>query len=76
MKALLRRKNIEFEEIKLVTDEEIAEFKENLDVTTVPQLVDNEKLVGGFVTVLDMLRNKFNYEELHKVTKVVVNNLN
>jgi ribonucleoside-diphosphate reductase alpha subunit len=76
MKALLKRKNINFKEIKLETDEEIAEFKEKYNVETVPQLLDQDKLVGGFNTVQGILRNKFNYDELHAVTKVVTNNLN
>ena len=76
MKALLKRKNITFNEIKLETDEEIAEVKEKYNINTVPQLLDDGKLIGGFNTVLDILRNKFDYEKLHEVTKVVTNNLN
>ena len=76
LKALLKRKKIEFEEIELTTDEEIQEFKEKLNVTTVPQLVDDEKLIGGFTDVLNILRNKFDYSLLHKITKVVTKNLN
>ena len=38
---------IEFKEIKLVTDADISVFKNQWGVITVPQLVDNEVLVGG-----------------------------
>ena len=61
LKALLKRKLIEFKEIKLETQEEIDEFKEKYSVETVPQLLDNNKLIGGFNKVLDILRNKFSY---------------
>lgn len=76
MKALLKRKGIDFKEIKLVTDKEIAEFKEKHRVETIPQLLDNSKLIGGFNTVQEILRNNYDYERLHAVAKVVTNNLN
>ena len=76
MKTLLKRKGIEFKEIKLETDEEFAEVKEKYGIETVPQLFNDGKFVGGFNTVLDLLRNQFDYDELHRVTKVVTNNLN
>ena len=76
MKALLKRRNIIFLEIKLKTDDEIKNFKEMWNVKTVPQLIDNGKLVGGFTEVLNKLRNKFDYELLHKITKIITKNLN
>jgi len=76
MKALLKRKNIIYEEIILSTNEEIEQFSKEFVVTTIPQLVDNDKLVGGYKAVLNILRNKFDYELLHKVTKVITRNLN
>ena len=76
LKALLRRKNVEFKEIKLETKEEIAKFNEIYCVTTIPQLIDDNKLVGGFTAVLDILRNQFDYTLLHKVVKVITKNLN
>ena len=76
LKALLKRKNVEFKEIKMETSEEITRFKEIYGVTTIPQLIDNNKLVGGFNQVLDILRNQFDYELLHQVTKVITKNLN
>jgi len=76
MKALLQKKNVDFEEIKLVTDEEVSTFKDKFNVTTVPQLVDDEKLIGGYTTVLNILRNTFDYDLLYKVAKVITCNLN
>ena len=76
MKALLKRKHVVFEEIKLITDEDFIEFKAKYDVQTVPQLLDNGELIGGFTAVLDILRNKFDYDELHRITKVITINLN
>ena len=76
MKALLKRKNILFKEIIIETEDEFTAIKEKYNINTVPQLIDDGKLIGGFNTVLDILRNKFDYEKLHKVTKVLTNNLN
>ena len=76
LKALLKRKSVEFKEIKLETREEIARFKEIYGVATIPQLIDDNKLVGGFNQVLDILRNQFDYERLHHVVKIITRNLN
>ena len=76
MKALLKRKNISFLETKLNSDDEIKNFKDTWNVETIPQLIDNGKLVGGFTELLNKLRNKFDYELLHKTTKIITKNLN
>ena len=76
LKDLLKRKNIEYIEHKLTNQEEIDTFKNKWNVTTVPQLIDNNNLIGGFTDTIDILRDQFDYEKLHKVTKVVTNNLN
>ena len=76
LKVLLKRKDINYEEILLESDEEIMKFKEKWDVSTLPQLTDNDILIGGYKNVLDILRNKFDYEKLYRITKVVTNNLN
>jgi len=76
LKQLLKKKHIEYKEIKLVSDAEIAEFKNTIGVSTVPQLLHGDELIGGFNNVLDILRNKFDYVELYNVTKIVANNLN
>jgi ribonucleoside-diphosphate reductase alpha subunit len=76
MKSLLRKKKVAFDETLLVTEEEIQAFKNEFNVTTVPQLVDDGKLIGGYTTVLNILRSTFDYELLHKIAKVITCNLN
>ena len=77
LRALLKRKGIAFDEIKLTTQAEIVDCKTGArwNVTTVPQLVDNGTLVGGYTDVLDILRSTFDYDKLHEVTKLVTRNL-
>ncbi len=75
LKALLKRKSINFVE-KHVASSEFDEFKKTHNVETIPLLYDGERQIGGFTDTLNILRNKFNYKELHEVTKVVTNNLN
>jgi ribonucleoside-diphosphate reductase alpha subunit len=76
MKALLKKRGIDYNEIVLSTDEEFSEFKEKNSVQTLPQLFDNGLLIGGYNKVEDILRHKFDYEKLHSVTKIVTENLN
>lgn len=75
MKALLKKRGIDYNEIVLSTDEEFSEFKEKNSVQTLPQLFDNGVLIGGYNKVEDILRHKFDYEKLHSVTKIVTENL-
>lgn len=76
LKDLLKRKNIDYKEHFLSSQTDIDNFKSKWDVSTIPQLIDNDKLIGGFTDTLNILRNKFDYDKLHEVTKVVTNNLN
>ena len=76
MKALLKKRGINYNEIVLSTDREFSEFKEKNSVETLPQLFDNGVLIGGYNKVEDILRHKFDYEKLHSVTKTVTENLN
>ena len=75
LKALLKRKNITYTEIHIASSD-FNEFKKTHNVETIPLLYDGERQIGGFTDTLNILRNKFNYKELHEVTKVVTNNLN
>ena len=75
LKALLKKRNISFEEV-LLEENDFADFKQKYDVSTLPQLFDNDILIGGYNKVEDILRHKFDYENLHKVTKIVTENLN
>jgi ribonucleotide reductase alpha subunit len=58
MKALLKKRGIDYNEIVLLTDEEFSEFKEKNSVQTLPQLFNNGVLIGGYNKVEDILRHK------------------
>ena len=75
LKVLLKNKNINYQEIKL-NDENIKEELEKLNVKTVPQLIDNDILIGGYSVVEKKLKDIFDYDSLYKVTKVITENLN
>ena len=75
IKALLNRKNVVFNQV-IISPELFNDFKQKHGVDTLPQLYHGDKLVGGYTAVLNMLRNVFDYKLLHKVTKIVTNNLN
>ena len=75
LKALLKRKNIDYTQT-VISEDDFEDFKQKHNVFTLPQLYHGEKLIGGYSDVLDILKNTFNYELLHKVTKVVTRNLN
>ena len=76
LKGLLKKRNIDFEEVVLSTDEDFTEFKNKHEVETLPQLFDNDILIGGYNKVEDILRHKFDYDKLHEVTKILTDNLN
>ena len=75
LKVLLKNKNVDFEEIILTEDNYLDELCK-FGVKTLPQLIDNGKLVGGYDIVEKMLKSEFDYDKLHEVTKVVTENLN
>ena len=75
LKALLRKKNVEYVEVE-VESNSFEEFKSTHGVSTLPQLYDGDNIVGGFTSVLNLLKNQFDYEKLHDITKVVTSNLN
>jgi ribonucleoside-diphosphate reductase alpha subunit len=78
LKGLLTKRKISFKEciIENGNEEEYNTFKTRYGVDSLPQLVDNNYLVGNYQMVENLLRNKFDYEELHSVTKIVTDNLN
>tara|TARA_Y100001958_G_scaffold159515_1_gene161388 strand:- start:983 stop:3748 length:2766 start_codon:yes stop_codon:yes gene_type:complete len=76
LKCLLKRKEINYTEVKLEDAESFQKFREKMNVATVPQLFHKETRIGGYNDVLDILRNYFDYEKLHEVTKTVTTNLN
>jgi len=78
LKGLLTKRKISFKEcvIENGNEEEYNTFKTKYGIDSLPQLVDNNYLVGSYQVVETLLRNKFDYEELHSVTKIVTDNLN
>ena len=75
LKALLKRKNINYNQT-LITSDKFEEFKRNNGVETLPQLYHGGLRLGGYTDILNLLRNTFDYDLLHKVTKVATYNLN
>jgi len=75
MKNELKKNNISYKE-ELVSVEDFESFKKQHGVETVPQLYDGDELIGGYTKVAELLKPTFNYDKLHKITKIVTNNLN
>ena len=75
LKMLLRNKNVTFKEYKIKKNA-FQEFKEKFEVETLPLVLDNNKKIGGYTDTLNILRSQFDYNKLHDVTKIVVENLN
>ena len=75
LKALLKKKNIGYAEV-MIDQDKFEEFKKLYNVEKLPQLFSDTRKVGGYTVTLNILRNTFDYELLHKVTKVVTSNLN
>ena len=75
MKNELKKNNISYKEEK-VEVEDFESFKKQHSVETVPQLYDGDDLIGGYSKVAELLKPVFDYDELHKITKIVTNNLN
>lgn len=87
LKGLLRQHSIPYREIKLKRDDFgsiiLPECFRTYDVKTVPQLFrqsnsDNNRdnHIGGYDAVWELLKPKYNYDELHKITQMVTRNLN
>ena len=75
LKALLKRKQLEFTTEK-IDESSFEEFKKNTGATTLPQLYEDEDRIGGFTDTLNLLRSTYDYDELHRITKIVTKNLN
>jgi len=76
LKNLLKKNNINYKEIVL-NNETFEQFKIETNLLTVPQLFNNEtELIGGYNNCLKLLKSKFDYNKLHKVTKIITENLN
>ena len=76
LKALLKKKEIIYKEILVDETNRDKLVEDENGVKTLPQLFDEEKYIGGFDTVLNILRNSFDYDKLHYLSKVLTKNLN
>ena len=47
-----------------------------IEPTTFPQIIVNEKYLGPYDELVKHLRSEFDYEKLHKITKIITDNLN
>jgi ribonucleoside-diphosphate reductase alpha subunit len=81
-KELFDNNGFDYEEINLDDDEKRKEFynsvNKNLDdkINSVPQIYINNKRIGGYKEIIKILKPTFNYELLHKITKIITYNLN
>ena len=74
IKLILKKNKLSYTEI-LLDQKEFYLFKEKYNVNTLPQIFDNDVLLGGFTDFLNKVRPIFDYELLHNITKIVARNL-
>jgi ribonucleoside-diphosphate reductase alpha subunit len=80
-KNLLDKNNIKYTVFN-VTSDEITSFKHlfkctyEVEVATFPQIIVDEKYLGPYSELVKHLRSEFDYEKLHKITKIITDNLN
>ena len=76
-KNLLTNHSIEFIECKIPMEQLKKEIKEkfNRDISTFPQIIVDKEYIGTFQDLSLILCPCFDYEELHNVTKTVIENL-
>ena len=80
-KLLLNKHNVEYKS-ELIEEEHKESFKtkfneeHNIELKTFPVVLIDDKFIGGYTELLDIMRNEVDHEKLHKVTKVVTKNLN
>ena len=81
-KKLLEQNSITYHEIP-VTEENIDDFKikfmklHSIDNLTFPQIINDEttECIGGYDSLMSLVRPQINYEKLHNATKIVTENL-
>ena len=81
-KKFLHGNNISYTEIILDDDEKRHSFYEavkvshGVEINSVPQIFINDSHIGGYDKLREIIKSEFDYELLHRVTKVVTRNLN
>ena len=74
LKILLKKCDIEYEEI-IIQKEHFEEWKLATNLNTVPQVMNGDEVIGGYMDTLKILRRQFDFNLLHKITKIVARNL-
>jgi len=80
-KKMLDKNDIKYEVLEVMA-EEIDSFKHlfkctyEIEPTTFPQIIVNEKYLGPYDELVKQLRSEFDYEKLHEITKIITDNLN
>ena len=81
-KNLLRKNKIEYMEFHVEDHKDTFEaykkdkLEKNIEIKTVPQIEIDNKYVGGYDELEELLRPEFDYKKLEEVTKIVTENLN
>ena len=80
-KNLLNKVGIPFEEINVDSDDKRQNVynrfskEANKKINTVPIITHNNEYVGDYMALAKLLQPTFDYEHLHKITKMVTENL-
>ena len=61
---------------KHIEDNDIETIKSTLSINTFPQLYNENKKIGGYSDVIKLFTPSYNYDNLHKITKIITENLN
>ena len=75
LKGLLNKYNLSYHEINLSTDEAKIFFNE-YKVNTLPQLFNDDIIIGGYDNSVKMVSPTFDFVMLHQLTQILTENLN
>ena len=75
LKKLLDKHKIIYTDYKYKSKEH-NNFIETYNIKTVPQLLVNDKLIGGYKEVKEIMKPYYDFQELYKTTKLIIKNLN
>jgi len=80
-KILLNKNNIKYTEINIMENNKKG-FKNrmkqenDIEIKTFPVVMFDKEYIGGFTELLNITRPTYNYKKLHKITKIITENLN
>ena len=75
-KGLMKQYNIECEIIVCDTEVEKNKYKKINNMDTFPQIIIDDKVIGGYSDFKKLVEPTFDFEKLRKIIKVVTKNLN